>query len=298
MKILIAGAGGAPSEGVIRSLLHANSGDTIIGMGSDPSDLILSAAHKKYWVPYANDESYPEALSKILAKEKPDLIHFQNDLEVFEASKIRSLIHSFGTKTYLPKHEVIDTCVDKYKSYQKFLAAGILVPQNLKIHNEGDLKKAFQELGDPNGSIWLRASSTRKRKGWVHGNRTLSGVTGVTKTGMTFADPTVDEIAQKAVFAVDDCPHGIYGVDMTYDKNQIPNPTEINIARFFTTILFFTEAGLNLPEIYKNIALHGIFPQLDTFINPLPQGLYWMRGMDTSPRLVTDQIMEEEIVVL
>ncbi len=354
MKILIAGAGGAPSEGVIRSLLHANSGDTIIGMGSDPSDLILSAAHKKYWVPYANDESYSEALSKILAKEKPDLIHFQNDLEVFEASKIRSLIHSFGTKTYLPRHEVIDTCVDKYKSYQKFLAAGIQVPQNLKIHNEGDLKKAFQELGDPNGSIWLRASSiggggkgavptndfefakkwierykgwgdfiaaemlspetvtwlsiwhegklivaqTRKRKGWVHGNRTLSGVTGVTKTGMTFADPTVDEIAQKAVFAVDDCPHGIYGVDMTYDKNQIPNPTEINIARFFTTILFFTEAGLNLPEIYKNIALHGIFPQLDTFINPLPQGLYWMRGMDTSPRLVTDQIMEEEIVVL
>ncbi len=34
MKVLIAGAGGAPSEGVINSLLKCNKGDEVIGMGS------------------------------------------------------------------------------------------------------------------------------------------------------------------------------------------------------------------------------------------------------------------------
>ena len=47
-KILIAGAGGTPSE---KSLLEC---ETIIGMGSEPSDLILS----KYIIPYAVDKEY------------------------------------------------------------------------------------------------------------------------------------------------------------------------------------------------------------------------------------------------
>ena len=29
--------------------------------------------------------------------------------------------------------------------------------------------------------------------------------------------------------------------------NGVPNPTEINISRFFTTVRFFTEAGINFP---------------------------------------------------
>ena len=43
-KILIGGAGGAPSEGVIRSLLQSEKKEEIIGMGSIPSDLSSEAA--------------------------------------------------------------------------------------------------------------------------------------------------------------------------------------------------------------------------------------------------------------
>ena len=64
MKILIAGAGGAPSEGVINSLLRCDKGDEIIGMGSDPTDLVLSSASKKYVVPYADAPEYKEKLLK------------------------------------------------------------------------------------------------------------------------------------------------------------------------------------------------------------------------------------------
>ena len=47
-KILIGGAGGAPSEGVINSLLLSKRHEEIIGMGSVPSDLVLSHAKRKY----------------------------------------------------------------------------------------------------------------------------------------------------------------------------------------------------------------------------------------------------------
>jgi hypothetical protein len=74
---------------------------------------------------------------------------------------------------------------------------------------------------------------------------------------------------------------------MTYDRNRVPNPTEINIGRFFTTSYFFTKAGLNFPEIYCDLALEERFPSLKRKINPLPDGLLWIRGMDVMPVLTT-----------
>lgn len=353
-KILIGGAGGAPSEGVINSLLLSAEKEEIIGMGSVPSDLALSHASKRFVVPYANDLSYKDELLKILNAEKPDLIHFQNDLEVYHASLIRKDIEATGTKVYMPRHEVIDTCVSKWKSWQAFKKADIVVPENMFINNEDDLKRSFEKLGDEDGKIWLRAESmggggigsiptndyamakawidrydgwgsfiaaemlgsqtvtflsiwwegelivaqTRKRTGWIHGNRSASGVTGVTKVGTTCSDDIVTDIAIKTVKAVDDKPHGIFGVDMTYDKNGVPNPTEINISRFFTTVLFFTKAGLNMPVIFKDLALYGKKPALKKKINPLPDGLMWLRGMDTEPVLTTMEDIEKGLIWL
>jgi len=87
-------------------------------------------------------------------------------------------------------------------------------------------------------------------------------------------------------------------VDMAYDVNGFPNPTEINISRFFKTILFFTEAGLNMPKIFKDIALYNEFPVLDKKINPLPDKLLWLRGMDTRPKLMTEQEMLNNYIKL
>lgn len=353
-KILIAGAGGAPSEGVINSLLLSPEKEEIIGMGAVASDLALSNACRKYVVPYANAPKYKDELMKVLEKEKPDLIHFQNDLEVYHASLLRDDIQSMGTKVFMPDHKVIETCVSKWKSWEAFKTAGLIVPENMFINNEEDLMKAFKELGDEDGKIWLRSDSmggggmgsiptndyamakawidrydgwgnfiaaemlgsqtvtflsiwwegelvvaqTRKRTGWIHGNRSASGVTGVTKVGTTCSDDVVTDIAIKCVKAVDEKPHGIFGVDMTYDKNGIPNPTEINISRFFTTVLFFTKAGLNMPVIFKDLALYGKMPVLEKKINPLKDGLIWLRGMDTEPRLTTMDDVNKEMIQL
>ena len=145
-------------------------------------------------------------------------------------------------------------------------------------------------------SIWfegeLVVAQTRMRRSWNFGNRTLSGVTGITGVGETASFPEVDRISQDAILAVDKRPHGIFSVDMTYDFSGKPKPTEINISRFFTTHYFFTRAGLNFPKILCDIALDNNFPVLEKKINPLPNGLIWIRGMDVEPVLTTAQELE------
>ena len=42
-----------------------------------------------------------------------------------------------------------------------------------------------------------------------------------------------------------------------------------------------------MPEIYCNIALDGDFPSLNKKVNPLPDDLIWIRGMDVEPKLLT-----------
>ena len=341
-KILIGGAGGAPSEGVINSLRQWPRREKILGMGSSKIDLTLSKADRKYLIENADSPNYANALIDLLHRIKPDFLHLQNDLEIFTVSKIRDSIVDAGVKLFMPEHEVIEKCVYKYNSYLAFKAAGIKVPRNIMIKSEEQLKNAFSELSNSDGIIWLRSNDiggggkgslstndyhlakswidhyegwgsfiaaeklsestvtwlsiwhegelivaqSRKRVGWVHSSRSISGITGVTHLGITTSDQLVNDIAIKSILAVSDAPHGIFGVDLTYDYQGIPNPTEINISRFFTTILFFTEAGLNMPKIYKDIALYSKFPNLGKSINPLKDNLCWVRGMDTNPRLI------------
>jgi len=352
-KILVSGAGGAPTEGVVYSL-QKNPENYVIGMGSEPTDIILSKVSKKYYIPYANTSEYRDNLLEILNKEKPDLVHFQNDMEIFYASLIRDDITKTGTKVFMPEHSVIDTCVHKHKSYNAFKAAGIVVPRNIKINTEKDLKKAFKELSGFQGKIWLRdagiggggkgalptndysfakswidhysgwggfvaaemltsktvtwlsiwwegelvLAQTRERQGWTHGNRAISGVTGVTKVGVTISDDQVTEVAINSVKAVSKKPHGIFGIDMAYDKNGVPNPTEINISRFFTTVRFFTEAGVNFPEIFKQLALEEEVSISKNTINPLENGLMWVRGMDCTPLLTSKDEIRKKIINL
>jgi hypothetical protein len=353
-KIIVTGAGSAQSNGVINSLLMASEGEEIIGVGCDPADLMMSKAHRRYLIPHSSALDYKAELLKVISEEQPDMIHFQHDVELSIAMRFRDEIEQAGVKMLIPDYETIDTCVHKDKSWAKFKAAGIKVPENLIINEPDDLKRAFAELANSEGKIWLRSMSvggggkgalptsdfeeasmwiekdcgwglylaaellatetvtwlsiwrngelivaqTRRRKGWAHGALSRSGVTGITRIGETYSNSCVDEVAARAVKAVSAVPHGIYGVDMAYDQCGVPNPTEINISRFFTTIQFFSEAGLNMPKILKDLVLYDRSPALSRRINPLPDGLLWLRAMDCTPVLTTQEEIERSLIVL
>jgi glutathione synthase/RimK-type ligase-like ATP-grasp enzyme len=351
-KIVVTGAGSAQSNAAINCLLMANDGEEIIGPGADPVDLMFCKAHRRYLVPHARSPEHKTALLKLLQMERPDMIHFQHDLEVWKALQFREEIEALGVKMLVPDFDTVDTCVHKYKSWLKFKAAGVKVPENMVLNDRSDLRRALKELGDADGKVWLRAKSIgnggkgslavsdyeeaekwvernsgwgefvaaelltdrtitwlsmwvngelivaqgRRRHSWAYSAMSPSGVTGITKVCETTSDPVVDEIAVKSIKAITPVPHGIFGVDMTYDRDGVPNPTEINVSRFFTTIQFFAEAGLNMPKILKDIVLYDRFPKLAKVVNPLPDGLLWLRAVDAPPILTTEKEMDAALI--
>jgi len=145
-------------------------------------------------------------------------------------------------------------------------------------------------------SLWNRGelvvAQGRQRLYWEFADRTLAGVTGITGGAITVADPVVDDTALRAVWAVDPEPHGVFSVDLTYDCDGVPNLTEINIGRFFTTHFFFSKAGLNMPYMLVKLAFGEDPPPVSCKINPLPSGLAWIRGMDMEPVLTTAEAVD------
>ena len=174
-----------------------------------------------------------------------------------------------------PKFDEALMHINKNNGWGIYTAAEQLTPDSvtwMAIYNHGQLIVA----------------QSRERLYWEAGNRAQSGVTGMTGTGRTIKNDIINKVSQDMIFAVDDKPHGIFSVDMTYDKNGHPNATEINIGKFFTTHYFFTKAGLNLPEIYIKLAFGDPVPYKGE-INPLKEGLNWIRGIDIEPILLDDE---------
>jgi hypothetical protein len=194
---------------------------------------------------------------------------------------LREIEGAFG-KGALPTSDIrqAKAWLDFHNGWGRFCGAECLEPQSVTWQ-----------------SIWkdgeLVVAQSRRRLYWEFANRAPSGITGLTGTGVTMADAALDHLALKAIAAVDRKPHGIWSVDMTLDRDGIPNPTEINIGRFFTTHLFFSKAGLNMPLIFLKTAYDEPTPKLPVKINPLPAGLAWIRGMDFDPILTTTEKIDQ-----
>jgi carbamoyl-phosphate synthase large subunit len=147
-------------------------------------------------------------------------------------------------------------------------------------------------------SIWhdgrLVVAQGRRRHSWAFGNRAQSGVTGLTGIGETVSDPALDQLAVRCIEATDPRPNGIFSVDFTDDLKGVPNPTEINIAKFFTTHHFITRAGCNMPEILVQLAF-GEYTGPYGVCAPCESGWLWIRGIDVEPVLIRKSAVEAGI---
>lgn len=334
-RILVTGAGGTPTTNFVRSLRESPERFHLVGVDCNRYYLQRAETDERFLVPEADEADYLSVLRSIVEETGAELVYSQPDPEIEVISAHRDEI---GARTFLPAHRTILVCHDKYESFRRWRAAGLRVPETIRIDGEADLERAFAAFGYP---VWLRAivspgggkgsfraaslrvarawlefsegwgrftaaeclephsitwtalfrdgelavAQGRKRLYWELGNRAPSGVTGITGTGVTVSDPELDELALRAIRAIDERPNGIFAVDLTYDKQGVPNPTEINIGRFFTTHHFFTRAGLNLPYLFVKLAFGEALPPIERRVNPLPPGLAWVRGMDFLPVL-------------
>jgi len=138
-------------------------------------------------------------------------------------------------------------------------------------------------------SIWqdgqLITSQARERTEYLFGYLTPSGQTSSPAVARTVHRQDVNEIATAAVKAADPDATGIFCVDLKEDTDGVPCVTEINAGRFFTTSIFFSEAGCNMPYYYTLLAYGEALPEMARW-NALPEGLYWVRLMDMGDRLL------------
>ena len=72
------------------------------------------------------------------------------------------------------------------------------------------------------------------------------------------------------------------------NKNGEPCITEINAGRFFTTSIFFSTAGSNMPYMYIQSAFGDTLDKVLQY-NALPEGLFWIRQMDIPEKLVQEK---------
>ena len=347
-RILVTGSGGSPATGFVRSLRAAPEKMFLVGTDCNKFYLMRSETDVTFLVPRATERDYVDILNQIIEENELEFLHVQNDAEMKFVSANREKIKIVK---FLPSKETVEICLNKMKSHERWIDAGLKQPQTMMIDDEADLRIAFKEFGTP---VWIRdtsgaggrgslpAKSVKIAKAWMdfkegwgrytaaeflgnsesitwqsiwkdgklivaQGRKRLywelaklapSGISGATGTGVTISDPQLDDIAQRAILAISSRPNGIFSVDLTFDNDGIPNPTEINIGRFFTTHELFTRAGLNMPYIVVKLGCGESIPEINPRLNPLMDNFAWIRGMDFTPVFTTMDEINSSIDIL
>lgn len=151
-------------------------------------------------------------------------------------------------------------------------------------------------------SLWyqgdLICSSARERLEFVFPQHAPSGVTSSPVVARTVHSDAVNDMATKAILALDAKPHGIFSVDLKEDAGGAPRPTEINAGRFFTTSRFLAEGGCNMPYLFVKLGFckgkhSGVILAEDVKwpdrYNSIPAGLYWIRHIDCGAKLCKEE---------
>lgn len=140
-------------------------------------------------------------------------------------------------------------------------------------------------------SVWhegrLVTSAARERLEYVFGHLMPSGQSSSPSVARTVRREDVNDLAARAVMAVDPEATGVFCVDLKEDESGQPLVTEINAGRFFTTSNFLAEAGANMPYTYVRLALGESLNGLPRF-DAVEPGLYWVRMIDMGYKLVRE----------
>lgn len=140
-------------------------------------------------------------------------------------------------------------------------------------------------------TLWWRGrligAQARERLEYLFGYLTPSGQTSSPSVARIVNDDNLYAIAEAAVRAVGDEPHGVFSVDMKSDAGEKPLVTEINAGRFFTTSLFLSTVGANFPDLLMRLVAGNDVERLG--VGPVAEGGgLWVRSVDMEPMLVPE----------
>ena len=157
--VLVTGAGGPLGVNFCRSLQASGEALRIVGTDANRWHLPLSLCDQTYLIPFARSrEAYQQALLEIAERESVDVIIPTHPVEVRAVAELRDAGQLGGMQTALPATSVLDISDDKARTQRVLQGAGLAVPRTQLLHNEQDVRRAFAELKDGDGPIWVRGS--------------------------------------------------------------------------------------------------------------------------------------------
>ena len=118
-----------------------------------------------YQVPWGEDSSYVNAIAKIVAAEKVNLVLPGSDQEAFSLAAGREKIAAAGAVVLASPVSVLNLIRDKQATYRALEAAGLRVPAYQCVVNVEDLRLSMAEFGYPQRSVIVKPVAGRGGRG-------------------------------------------------------------------------------------------------------------------------------------
>jgi carbamoyl-phosphate synthase large subunit len=155
VRVVVNRAGTGAGNNLIRSLRAARRSVYVIGCHHDPFVLRKSSADTSCLLPRAEHTRYTEALCSVISTERADLFLPHTDDDVHFASRLRDTL---PCRVFLPPHDVVELCQDKYRLNAFLGDRGVPVPLTYPVTSRSPLEEVFARLA-PRSPLWCRVRS-------------------------------------------------------------------------------------------------------------------------------------------
>src|SRR5687768_7557139 len=135
-RILVTGAGGAPSANFVHSLRLAPEPFFVVGTDTSRFHLELAPVDARYLLPPADDPGYLGELSAVVDAEEVEVVHPQPEQEVLELARNGDRV---GATTFLPAAATVALCQDKAAFAARMSEAGLPAPRFARPESEDAL---------------------------------------------------------------------------------------------------------------------------------------------------------------
>lgn len=154
-RVLVTGAGGSKAINFVKSLRMAHEKIHVVGTDSSKYHIELSNCDKKYLIPPCQSEGYLRALNKVIDAEAIGMVCPCPTVEVEAISSKRGMVNA---RLFLPQHDTITLCNDKYGLNKWLEAQNTPVPESYMVNGIEDLEAYLPKLLRKHPShAWLRA---------------------------------------------------------------------------------------------------------------------------------------------
>jgi carbamoyl-phosphate synthase large subunit len=149
-RALVTGAGALLGQGIIKSLLWAETPYEVVALDPSPLSPGLFWADRGYTVPFASDPAFLKSVEEIVAREQPDIVLVGTDVELPIFAEHRSRLEDqYQTKVLVSSENVVAIANDKYETFRFLSAAGLNPPLSALPEEESALRNLVEKVGFP-----------------------------------------------------------------------------------------------------------------------------------------------------